>query len=568
MRLFASRRTTASRARPSLTLPLVGTSQAISGVGNLLEEPLRNESYEPSTSRTKRSQQFKGARFGFLGCAKISSACKSTKRQIIKRKNSALSKGTRGPPDDLLALMQDKRRFLLKREEELMLDLQALSSSDFSRSNCSKENLDAIQEQVQSCRQELKENQEQFDLMLFRYNAGISTLQSLSIHSIPEVNNSLRQDEDNFVLEPANDTATTMACQKKISSYIFQECIGRGAHGTVWKATTSSSRNAGKQQYAIKVVSKATLGHWHQVVQLDNEIRALQTLSAHPNILSLHRVIHGPAQVYLVTELAWTDAHQLVAPSENKVSGSKVKDKSGSWRSSVEEIAVGVLRALKYLHGKGFAHLDIKPENILLADTGSQNERETVITADQVRLCDFGYCQRLPGRCGDENDVHPFCEEKKEEDEDFSLDEQTNPAIATVIGTLGFIAPELMGSNPTQGNVMCACDMWSLGATLLDLLVGLSDDWMETYTEALEDGRDRDDPIGASHVLTENLQLCLAEMKRPYTSQDGLLKWICEGLLVTSPHDRISASSSLRQEFWVDILSSSARASSKARDLC
>lgn len=43
-----------------------------------------------------------------------------------------------------------------------------------------------------------------------------------------------------------------------------------------------------------------------------------------------------------------------------------------------------ILCALRYLHGQGIAHCDLKPENVLLSDFSA---------FPQTKLCDFGYAR-------------------------------------------------------------------------------------------------------------------------------------------------------------------------------
>lgn len=46
-----------------------------------------------------------------------------------------------------------------------------------------------------------------------------------------------------------------------------------------------------------------------------------------------------------------------------------------------------LLSALAHIHRKGIIYRDVKPENVLLDDTG------------RVKLCDFGFCESLSLYC-------------------------------------------------------------------------------------------------------------------------------------------------------------------------
>lgn len=91
------------------------------------------------------------------------------------------------------------------------------------------------------------------------------------------------------------------------------------------------------------------------------------------------------------------------------------------------KVAESVLRGLSYLHEKKIIHRDIKPQNILLSDTG------------HVKLCDFG----VSG-------------------------EAVNSLATTFTGTSFYMAPERIQGQPYS----VTCDVWSLGLTILEVAQG------------------------------------------------------------------------------------------------
>lgn len=72
-----------------------------------------------------------------------------------------------------------------------------------------------------------------------------------------------------------------------------------------------------------------------------------------------------------------TDHRPLQQPQRGP-SGTSPK---GLPRPRVHDIMQQLLSALAYIHSKGIIYRDVKPENVLLDDTGS------------VKLCDFGFCE-------------------------------------------------------------------------------------------------------------------------------------------------------------------------------
>ena len=59
---------------------------------------------------------------------------------------------------------------------------------------------------------------------------------------------------------------------------------------------------------------------------------------------------------------------------------------------------IGTARGLKALHGAGFAHLDIKPENLMM-EPEVCHPMMLDVDAEDVKLGDFGMSQRVaPGK--------------------------------------------------------------------------------------------------------------------------------------------------------------------------
>ncbi|GFR67462.1 death-associated protein kinase 1 [Elysia marginata] len=102
-----------------------------------------------------------------------------------------------------------------------------------------------------------------------------------------------------------------------------------------------------------------------------------------------------------------------------------------------------ILRGLKHLHSNNIAHLDLKPENIMLRNRNSQS----------IKLIDFGLAQRINGK------------------ED----------LRALMGTAEFVAPEVV----SYETLSLATDMWSVGVITYILLSGaspfLGDNQQETY---------------------------------------------------------------------------------------
>jgi len=106
----------------------------------------------------------------------------------------------------------------------------------------------------------------------------------------------------------------------------------------------------------------------------------------------------------------------------------RVNEKSFS-EEEVADTMRQMLLALDYLHGRGIAHCDVKPQNFLFTEASGK----------QLKLGDFGFSQ--------------VCEPGQQ--------------LMRCSGTLTYAAPELL-----QGMYTSQVDMWALGVSAHELLLG------------------------------------------------------------------------------------------------
>ncbi|XP_070711425.1 striated muscle preferentially expressed protein kinase [Pempheris klunzingeri] len=212
--------------------------------------------------------------------------------------------------------------------------------------------------------------------------------------------------------EPMEDEGTILRKMRRLTDYydIHKE-IGRGSVSYVKRLT----QKKGKTEFAAKFISargkrKAlALREMDLLSELDNE-----------RVLYFHDAFEKKNMVVLVTELCHEEMLERMAK--------KTTVKEVEIRSAVQQI----LEGLRYLHQKNIAHLDVKPENILMASPGS----------DQIRICDFGNAIKL------EASEEHYCK----------------------YGTPEYVAPEIVNQTP----VSTATDIWPVGVITYLCLTGVS----------------------------------------------------------------------------------------------
>ena len=170
---------------------------------------------------------------------------------------------------------------------------------------------------------------------------------------------------------------------------------------------------------AVKVLQPGLASDPELVARFKNEARSAARLT-HPNVVAVYDWGAEDEQTYyMVMEY---------------VSGTDLRDVLVT-RGSVDveqavEIAAGVCDALSAAHAGGLVHRDVKPENVLIARSGT------------VKVADFGIAAVADA-------------------------ERTSPG-GSIPGTLRYLAPEQAAGREAT----TASDLWAAGALLSELITG------------------------------------------------------------------------------------------------
>jgi serine/threonine protein kinase len=199
---------------------------------------------------------------------------------------------------------------------------------------------------------------------------------------------------------------------KVISGLALTTILGRGSSGVVFRAVHMET----EQTYAVKVMAKQFLIDHNAVNRFKREVTILSSLDS-PHVVKFYDCLDDDELVYLVTEFCELGTMEAV-----------LLRPEGCAEHNAVHFVRQLVEGVHYLHARGIAHRDLKPQNIM------------VDAQFNLKLCDFGFAIEISAglqtaRCG-------------------------SPM---------FSAPEVISSQPYDPQ--CA-DMWSLGVIVFWLVTG------------------------------------------------------------------------------------------------
>ncbi|KAG7344303.1 sserine/threonine protein kinase with PASTA sensor domain [Nitzschia inconspicua] len=254
----------------------------------------------------------------------------------------------------------------------------------------------------------------------------------------------------------------------KFHDLVFGHDLGSGSFGSVRyarlidRATTRSNW----PEYAVKIISTEKIKEMGYEAPVQRELAVLRMLS-HPCISRLVSSFRFHDGVYLILEYAGGgDLHTLLR-------------KNGSLDHNSTRFVIGeVTSALSSIHDLGLVYADLKPENIVISETG------------HIKLTDFGGSRPVTEearkmvresarnalqalRDGDwkikQEKKRVFDMDDEEDNKSESLFEEYDPnEDLRIEGTTNYLPPEVvLGAFPGP-----AADSWALGCVMYQCLTG------------------------------------------------------------------------------------------------
>jgi len=195
-----------------------------------------------------------------------------------------------------------------------------------------------------------------------------------------------------------------------LDDFDMLEILGTGTFGKVRLCKHKQT----KKYFCIKILNKARILRLKQAEHIKNEKNVLNSVS-HPFIVKLYSTFKDKVNLYLLMEF---------------IPGGELFNyirRAGRLPDRVSKLyAAEIVLAIEHLHKHNILYRDLKPENLLLDESG------------HIKLTDFGFSKYVPHRT-------------------FSM-----------CGTPEYIAPEIILSKGHDK----AVDWWSLGILIYEMLAG------------------------------------------------------------------------------------------------
>jgi len=218
--------------------------------------------------------------------------------------------------------------------------------------------------------------------------------------------------------------------QRRFGDYELLELLGEGGMGVVYRARQASL----DREVAVKLLSAGPWASREFIARFEREAQNAARMQ-HPAIVTIYEVGSFEGMQFFSMRL---------------VRGESLSSRLRRGEKFTPREAAALMRtvaeAVGYAHSLGVLHLDLKPANVLLDETG------------QPYVADFGLARRLENALAVDNDE--------------------------ISGTPAYMAPEQ--AQVRANKLTAATDIWGLGAILYQLLTGQPPFRAETAQETVK----------------------------------------------------------------------------------
>ncbi|KNE71327.1 AGC/NDR/NDR protein kinase [Allomyces macrogynus ATCC 38327] len=259
-----------------------------------------------------------------------------------------------------------------------------------------------------------------------------------------------------------------------VDDFMTVKVIGKGAFGEV---RLVQKRDNGRI-YAMKTLRKSEMVKKDQLahVRAERDLLAMSVDQNSPWVVQLYFSFQDPVFLYLIMEfLPGGDLMSMLIKYDTFT------------EDATRFYMAECIAAIESVHTLGFIHRDIKPDNLLIDQSGHLKLTDFGLATGFHATHDSAYYQRLldSGSSGKNGSINLNPNASSRTEQVLTWRKNRRALAYSTVGTPDYIAPEVfLGTGYGK-----ECDWWSLGAIMFECLVGYppfcSDTPQETYRKVI-----------------------------------------------------------------------------------
>jgi hypothetical protein len=285
------------------------------------------------------------------------------------------------------------------------------------------------------------------------------------------------QQQQEHAMERVTNPLEQAQFQIQSTDLTLLERIGAGGNGFIYKATLGANTIVAAKEIITALIDP------DDIVEFEHEARMLTQMN-HPCVLRVFgfctktedETEDHSEHKYIVTEMAPNGSLENVVEAAEAIQKIIQNTKSGAVKMPFTKLealewAIQIASGMAFLHGRGFVHRDIKPQNILL------NKSNDALVADLGTVRQLTSVQKVDKEDKEEKETSAgsggggLLAKSKQMLVDMKVKKNTSAVKTTVLNTMTGAkgTPLYMAPEQAQDGYGFAVDVWAFGVTLVRL---------------------------------------------------------------------------------------------------